>query len=64
MKKLFSLITVIFAIFMLTGCGHRHNVEEWSADYIAHWHVCTECGEKTDYTGHEFGKDDVCIVCN
>ena len=64
MKKFIALALALFALFALTSCGHRHTVDAWHVDYIGHWHICTECGEKTDYTGHEFGKDEKCIVCN
>ena len=64
MKKITALALALFLAAALTACGHRHTVDDWQVDYIGHWHVCTECGEKTDYTGHEFGSDEKCIVCN
>ena len=64
MKKIIASILALSALFAFTACGHRHTVEEWSVDYIGHWHICTECGEKIDYTGHEFGKNGLCLVCN
>lgn len=64
MKKIFACALVFCALFSFTACGHRHTVGEWQVDYIGHWHVCEKCGQKIDYTGHEFGKDEKCIVCN
>lgn len=63
MKKIIFLISVLLALLALTGCNHRHTVDEWSVDYYRHWHVCTECSEKTDVSAHEFNKQEVCIVC-
>ena len=70
MKKLIALLVVIFALLSLSSCSHTHTIDEWSVDYLGHWHICTECGEKINYslhvnqTGYEFNSGDVCIVCN
>lgn len=64
MKKIIASLLALFALAALTGCSHRHTVENWSVDYYKHWHVCTECGEQTDVSAHDFGKDEICLVCN
>ena len=70
MKKLIALLVVVFALLSLSSCSHTHTIDEWSVDYLGHWHICTECGEKINYTvhvnqtGYEFNSGDVCIVCN
>lgn len=64
MKKIIVLVLALTAMLSLTACGHRHTVDEWSVDYIGHWHICTECGEKTDHSAHDFGKNELCLVCN
>lgn len=70
MKKIIALLVAVFALFSLCACSHTHTIDEWSVDYIGHWHICTECGEKLNYTAHvnqtgyEFNNGDVCIVCN
>jgi hypothetical protein len=64
MKKIIALATALAAMLALCSCGHRHTVDTWSADHIGHWHICTECGEKTDHSAHDFGKNELCLVCN
>jgi hypothetical protein len=64
MKKIIALAIILAALLSLTACGHMHTVDEWSVDYISHWHICTDCGEKTDRSAHDFGKNDLCLVCN
>ncbi|MBQ3111074.1 MAG: hypothetical protein IJC69_08050, partial [Clostridia bacterium] len=42
---------------------HEHDYsEEWTADGIAHWHECSICNEKTDYSLHTDGV--ICSECN
>lgn len=64
MKKIIALAIILAVMLALTACGHRHTVDKWSVDYISHWHVCAECGEKTDRSAHDFGKNGLCLVCN
>ena len=64
MKKFIASLLALIAVFACTGCGHMHTVDRWHVDYYYHFHVCTECGEETDKTPHEFGKDEICIICN
>jgi len=64
MKKFFTLLIAVFALFALTACSHKHTIDNWSVDYYKHWHVCTECGEQTDISAHDFNKNEICIVCN
>ena len=52
MKKIIALLVAVFALFSLCACSHTHTIDEWSVDYIGHWHICTECGEKLNYTAH------------
>jgi hypothetical protein len=63
MRKIIALLIAVCALFALSSCGHRHTVDEWQVDYIGHWHICTECEERTDHTGHEFDSNNICIVC-
>ncbi len=64
MKKIIALIIAIFSLLALTGCGHRHTVDEWSVNPAYHWHKCPDCGESIDKSAHEEDKDGICIVCN
>lgn len=64
MKKIISSILTLIALLSITGCSHRHTVDEWHVDYYKHFHVCTECGKETDISAHDFGKNEICFVCN
>ena len=56
-------------------CGRQREIEHtftkvWSKGYDGHWHECTKCGEKADFSKHIAGpaateeKDQVCTVCS
>ena len=64
MKKFLASLLALTSALLLTGCSHRHTIDTWSVDYYKHWHVCTECGEQTDVSAHDFGKDEICLICN
>lgn len=73
MKKSISVILIIciclsFAA-MLSGCSaneqnaHEYVFDIWSASPESHWHVCTECGEKSDEGKHDIAEGYMCNVC-
>ena len=64
MKKIIAFLIALIALLSLTSCSHRHTIDEWHVDYYKHFHVCTECGEEIDISAHDFGKNEICIVCN
>ena len=64
MKK----IALILCLCVLIGGAvlffvHWHSHDGWSADRIAHWKVCTECGEVEDYGLHDFANGNQCPEC-
>lgn len=56
------------AIFILSGCGHKHSYsEQWSNDAEYHWHICTgdDCNEVTSKGEHIYDNDSdkTCNIC-
>ena len=41
---------------------HTYSIN-WSFNNTHHWHKCTGCDEKTDYSEHIFLAGNTCIVC-
>ena len=67
MKK-YLILTIIFVsvLTMLCSCSllHTHSSKNWSVDVVAHWQICDECGDITDWGDHHINEDGVCNVCN
>lgn len=67
MKKIISFILImcicLSAAAILSGCSHEHTFDAWSASPESHWHVCTECGEKSDEGKHSTNEENMCTVC-
>lgn len=57
------------------SCGTKRTVEHtfttsWSSNHSGHWHECTKCGEKKDFSAHKAGPAateeyaQTCTICN
>ena len=45
--------------------GHSYETTVWSKGEDGHWHACSVCGDKKDFTAHDFGDaGDKCLICD
>lgn len=41
-----------------------HDLEtEWAYDKTSHWRECNRCHERVDSAEHDFGDDNICVIC-
>ncbi|MBQ6797353.1 MAG: hypothetical protein IJP10_04980 [Clostridia bacterium] len=63
MKRFVFAVLIVCICLSLSGCSHEHTFDTWSASPESHWHVCTECGERSDEGKHDIGEEYMCAVC-
>lgn len=63
MKKLLSVIIILFAILTLSSCKKHEYKDTYSSDEAYHFKLCESCGKMKKKKKHSF-KNGVCTVCS